>query len=417
MADRPLVRTSDEARREFVLENFRALREEIVARVGHHQRLMWWKVAACAAFVAFLLTSLPDESLRGLGFAVVPAAAIVFDFLVGKNIRAIHCLGIFIRDHIERDFYGIEMWETVSGQAAADSGVRNYGPTDAAVLGSVTLGVIALSSYMMFTEWAWQLAGGLTLLWLGVFGVSFYKVEETPDGTYFHLRRDGERKLGLRLSNEATIASAFAISQQVTSEPLTPLGIYFKHAAPETNEFHEAHFGCPVHFETDRDAILVGPAALVVPNRLGDASIAKFFDTHLEAELEKFADDSSLLEGIADGSCAVGIADSNDAVVAEGVSIHWFDDPAATLVDITAAGVSRHASDPAKADSLLQWLATTTPNALFAIQDLEVPANGTAPAGNLVSGHVSFLTEPDVLSDLGFLIEEADRLVERARYP
>ncbi len=124
--------------------------------------------------------------------------------------------------------------------------------------------------------------------------VSFYKVEQAADGTYFHLRREGERTLGLRLSNEATIASAVAISQQVTTDPLTPLAICFRHAAPETTEFHEAHFGCPIHFGTDRDAILVDPAALLVPNRQGDETIAKFFDTHLEAELEKVTDDSSL---------------------------------------------------------------------------------------------------------------------------
>lgn len=127
-------------------------------------------------------------------------------------------------------------------------------------------------------------------------------------------------------------------------------------------------------------------------------------------------DDASLLEAIADGSCAIGIADSNDAVVTDGVSIHWFERPAATLVDITAAGVSRHASDADMAAALLEWLTEPTPNALFAIQDLELPANGEAPAGNLVSDHVSRLSEPDSLSNLGFLIEEADLLVERARY-
>ena len=124
--------------------------------------------------------------------------------------------------------------------------------------------------------------------------VAFYKVEASADGTYFHLRRDGERNLGLRLSNEATIASAFAISQQVTTQPLVPKGVFFRHAAPESTEFHEAHFGCPVLFGADRDAILVDPAVLLTPNRQGDASIAKFFDTHLESELEKLADDSSL---------------------------------------------------------------------------------------------------------------------------
>jgi len=133
--------------------------------------------------------------------------------------------------------------------------------------------------------------------------------------------------------------------------------------------------------------------------------------------LPVFPDDEALLEAVSDGACATGITDSHDAAATEGVSIHWFADPASTLVDVTAAGVSRHAGDPERAAALLEWLTRETPNALFAIQDLELPANPASPAGNIVSGHAAHLSEPATLSDLGFLIEEADLLVERARYP
>ena len=124
--------------------------------------------------------------------------------------------------------------------------------------------------------------------------VAFYEIEVAEEGVFFHLHRNGERDLGLRLSNEATIASAFAISQQVTTQPLKPLAVFFKHSGPDSIAAHEAHFGCPVHFDTDRDAILVQPDVLDIANRQGDPGIANFFDTHLEAELEKYADDSAL---------------------------------------------------------------------------------------------------------------------------
>lgn len=166
----------DEAQREFALENFKALRDEIIARVGHHQRLMWGKVAASGVFIGFLLTSLPDEALRGVGFAAVPAVAIIFDFLIGKNVRAIHCLGIFAKDELELGFYGLEMWESKGGQVTSTDGVRNYGPTDAVVLGAVTAGIIGLTAFMMFREWADPPAAVLTVLWVLVFAVSFYKV-------------------------------------------------------------------------------------------------------------------------------------------------------------------------------------------------------------------------------------------------
>lgn len=124
--------------------------------------------------------------------------------------------------------------------------------------------------------------------------VTAHAVEKVEDGVFAHLHRDGERHLGLRLSNESTIASMLAISQEVTREPLQPLAVHFKHPAPATTTDHEAHFGCPVHFDTERDALLFPHASLHLPNKLGDSGIASFFDQHLEAELAKLEDDSAL---------------------------------------------------------------------------------------------------------------------------
>lgn len=47
--------------------------------------------------------------------------------------------------------------------------------------------------------------------------VSTYEVEATNEGAYMHLHRSGERHLGMRLSNEATIASILTISQGVST--------------------------------------------------------------------------------------------------------------------------------------------------------------------------------------------------------
>ena len=124
--------------------------------------------------------------------------------------------------------------------------------------------------------------------------VSTYEVEMADDGTFMHLHRVGERRLGMRLSNEATIASITSISRQVSTKEFKPIAVYFKHLAPESIAGHEAYFGCPVHFESDRDALLVSSETLQTPNKLGDETISKFFDKHLEAELSKLEDDSSL---------------------------------------------------------------------------------------------------------------------------
>lgn len=124
--------------------------------------------------------------------------------------------------------------------------------------------------------------------------VATYEFETTDDGAFMHLHREGERRLGLRLSNENTIAAILSISREVSTREVRPIGVYFQHAAPSSIAGHEAYFGCPVHFASDRDALCFMPEALRVPNHLGDASISRFFDTHLNAELAKLDDESTL---------------------------------------------------------------------------------------------------------------------------
>lgn len=124
--------------------------------------------------------------------------------------------------------------------------------------------------------------------------VATYQVRPAEAGAYMHLHRDGERRLGLRLSNEATIASMMAISQEIVDERFRPRAAYFKHSAPGSKDAHERHFGCPVHFDTDKDALLLDDETLSYRTRLGDPSISQFFDAHLEKELAKLDDQTSL---------------------------------------------------------------------------------------------------------------------------
>jgi AraC-like DNA-binding protein len=124
--------------------------------------------------------------------------------------------------------------------------------------------------------------------------VATYEVHDDDDGAWMQLNRDGERTLGMRLSNEATIASIHAISQEVATDELEVLEVRLKHAGPDSTAQHEAHFGCPVHFSADRDAIKFSKASMAAPNRLGDPAVVSFFDTHLEEQLEKIDDDVSL---------------------------------------------------------------------------------------------------------------------------
>lgn len=125
--------------------------------------------------------------------------------------------------------------------------------------------------------------------------VAVYEVEACFGGAYMHLHREGDRRLGMRLSNEATLASIMAISREVSSLPFRPEAVYLKHEAPGDTAGHEVYFECPVHFGSDRDALRVSTRTLGTANKVGDAGIARFFDTLLEAEVSTL-DDSVPLE-------------------------------------------------------------------------------------------------------------------------
>lgn len=121
-----------------------------------------------------------------------------------------------------------------------------------------------------------------------------YELRHTDRGVLFLLHRAGPRRLGLRLSNEATLASAVSLSRQVGPGAFTPIEVHFKHPAPEDLTHHTDYFGCPVLFNSDMDALLLSTAALAHPNRLGDEGITEFLLSHLEDELRKIAPEDTL---------------------------------------------------------------------------------------------------------------------------
>lgn len=121
-------------------------------------------------------------------------------------------------------------------------------------------------------------------LWTGVVE---YELRPDPRGTLFILHRSGERRLGMRLSNEATLASGVSLARQVCPVYFAPLEVLVRHPAPRSVTFHEDWFGCPVRFDAGLDALLVSPEALARPNILGDDGISRYLISHLDAELSE----------------------------------------------------------------------------------------------------------------------------------
>lgn len=122
-----------------------------------------------------------------------------------------------------------------------------------------------------------------------------YELRPDARGMLFILQRHGARRLGLRLSNEATLASAISIARQVSPVPVAPLEVLIRHPAPQSVTAHEEWFGAPVRFGAGLDAILFSTETLARPNILGDAGISGYLATHLERELSEIADEAPLI--------------------------------------------------------------------------------------------------------------------------
>jgi hypothetical protein len=165
-------------------------------------------------------------------------------------------------------------------RAGASMRLDEYGALGLAFKAATTLG----ASYARVERYA--------RLWTSVVE---YELRADPRGTLFILHRPGERRLGLRLSNEATLASAVSIARQVSPAPVAPLEVLVRHAAPKSVAAHEDWFGCPVRFGADLDAILFSPETLARPNILGDAGISRFLTSHLDRELSEIADEAPLV--------------------------------------------------------------------------------------------------------------------------
>lgn len=124
--------------------------------------------------------------------------------------------------------------------------------------------------------------------------VTQYELRETARGMLYVQHREGPRRLGLRISVEATTASGVSLARQVSPRPFSPIEVTFRHPAPKTRRHHEAYFGCPVHFDADMDAMLLSHESLAEPNILGDEGITRFLVSHLDQELAQIDDTPAL---------------------------------------------------------------------------------------------------------------------------
>jgi len=136
-----------------------------------------------------------------------------------------------------------------------------------------------------------------------------------------------------------------------------------------------------------------------------------------------FPDDTSLLKAIAAGQCQVGIVNTyylGRILVKEQdfpVGLFWANQSGSgTHVNVSGAGITKHAKNPAGAQKLIEYLSMESAQSFYVDEDLEFPANPKVKPNSIVKDWGSF--KPNLLnvSKAGELQAAATKLMDRAGY-
>ena len=138
---------------------------------------------------------------------------------------------------------------------------------------------------------------------------------------------------------------------------------------------------------------------------------------------EPFADDTRMLEAVAAGQCAVGIANTYyygrlmEKKPELPLAIFWANqNDGGVHINVSGAGLTRHGKQAAQAQKLLEWLASPKAQNLFADVNLEFPVNPAVAPDATVKAWGSFNASPLNVAEAGRLQATAVRLMDRAGY-
>lgn len=138
---------------------------------------------------------------------------------------------------------------------------------------------------------------------------------------------------------------------------------------------------------------------------------------------EPFSDDTKMLEAIAAGQCHVGIANTYyfgrlmEKKPDLPLSIFWANQQASGVhVNVSGAGVVKHARHEKEAVALLEWLSSAKAQNMFADVNMEYPVNPAVKPDTVVAGWGSFKQNPMNLAKAGELQAAAVKLMDRAGY-
>lgn len=164
--------------------------------------------------------------------------------------------------------------------------------------------------------------------------------------------------------------------------------------------------------------------------------VAMLIEEHGEAKTEQivkgwvgnlatdvFPDDTKMLEAIAAGQCDVGIANTYyygrllNKKPDLPVGIFWANQKDKGVhVNVSGAGVTKHAKNPAGGQKLIEWLSSAQAQNLYTDLDMEFPANPKIKPAEKLVGWGEFKPNLINVSKAGELQATAVKLMDRAGY-
>jgi len=137
------------------------------------------------------------------------------------------------------------------------------------------------------------------------------------------------------------------------------------------------------------------------------------------------SNDNAVIEAIAAGRCDVGITNTYylGRALRENpdlpVTVFWpnqAEGERGVHVNVSGAGVTRHAPNPEAATAFIEWLSGGEAQRLFAGENLEYPANPQVPTAELISEWGQYRQDLINVSQAGEMQAEAVKLMDRAGY-
>ena len=135
------------------------------------------------------------------------------------------------------------------------------------------------------------------------------------------------------------------------------------------------------------------------------------------------AKDSHVMDAIIAGQCDVGLVNTYyfgrliEKTPDAPIKLFWANQETTGVhVNVSGAGITKHASNPSGATQLLEWLSSAEAQSIYGSLNKEYPANQNIDSDEIVSSWGSFKQDKMNLSIAGELQADAVKLMQRLGY-